>query len=208
MRLRSAFFAFILIAFVSCWVAVRAQQQPAPQQTGAIVIAPDYLDTSQVADFAKQISERSRRLKPMFADVHPADWVAKGAPDAYVAQWRSLSEQNDAIVNDMAGIAQAPEGLEQVLTALFRVHRFDGDLTGLLSAVRRYQTPELADQLNSAAIGDQSALDKLQAYALSLANEKEQRLAIEDSEAQRCRSQLAGQPPARSSVSARKTTSK
>jgi hypothetical protein len=207
MRLRSAFFALVLVAFVSCWVAVRAQQQPAPQAK-AIVIAPDYLDTSQVTEIANQISQRSLRLKPMFEEVHPADWVVKGAPDTYVAQWRSLSEQNNAIVNDMAGIAQTPEGLEQVLTAVFRVHRFDGDLATLLNAVRRYQTAELADQLNSAAIGDQSAVDKLQAYALSLANEKEQRLAIEDSEAQRCRSQLAGQPPPRSSTSARKTNSK
>jgi hypothetical protein len=207
MRLRSAFFALVLVAFVSCWFAVRAQQQPVPPPQ-AIVIAPDYLDTSQVADFAGQISQRSQKLKPMFQEVQPADWVAKGAPDAYIAQWQSLSEQNNAIVNDMAGITQTPEGLQQLLTALFRVHRFDGDLAVLLTAVRRYQTPPMADRLNSAVIGDQSAVDKLQQYALSLANEKEQRLAIEDSEAQRCRSQLAGQPPSRSSTSPRKTNSK
>src|SRR5215831_946174 len=100
MRIRSAFFALIAVAFASCWVVVRAQQQPVPAQ-GPIVIAPDYLDTSQVADLANQISQRSQRLKPMFQEVHPADWVAKGAPDAYIAQWNSLSEQNNAIVNDM-----------------------------------------------------------------------------------------------------------
>jgi len=208
MRLRSAFFALVLVAFVSCWIAAHAQQQQAPAQAQTIVIAPDYLDTSQVTEIANQIAQRSRRLTPMFEEVHPANWVAKGAPDVYVAQWRSLSEQNNAIVNDMAGIAQTPEGLQQLLTALFRVHRFDGDLATLLNAVRRYQTAELADQLDSAAIGDQSAVAKLQAYALNLANEKEQRLAIEDSEAQRCRSQLAGQAPPRSSTSARKTNSK
>jgi len=207
MRLRSAFFALILVAFVSCWFAVRAQQQPVPQAQ-PIVIAPDYLDTSQVADFASQISQRSQHLKPMFQEVHPADWVAKGAPDAYTAQWQSLSVQNDAILNDMEGVKQTPEALQQLLTALFRVHRFDGDLAVLLTAVRRYQTPAMADQLDSAAIGDQSAVDKLQQYALSLANEKEQRLALEDGEAQRCRSQLAAQPPSHSPTSARKTNSK
>jgi hypothetical protein len=187
MRVRPAFFACLLAVSIACWFVVRGQQQPA-------VVDPIVLEPEQVTAIAGEISQRSEHLKPMLDQVHTADWVAKGAPEAYVAQWRSLTEQNQAIETDMATIEQHPEGMSDIMKALFRVHRFDSDLDGLLKAVGRYQNPALADLIQSVAIGDQNGVGKLQQYVLDLATEKERLLDVEDKEAQRCRSELANQP--------------
>ena len=191
MYLRPAFFAVLMAVVIACWFSVRAQQS-APISAERIP-----LDSAQVAAIAVEISQRSEHLGPMFEEVHPRDWAAKGAPEAYVSQWGSLTEQNLAIESDMAAIAQRPEAMQEIMKALFRVQRFDRDLDSLLGAVRRYQNPALADLIESVAAGDLSGVGKLQQYVLDLANEKERQLDVVDKEAQRCRSLLATQPVAR-----------
>jgi hypothetical protein len=203
MRLRPALFASLLAVSIACWFAVRGQQ-PAPVIIPAVV-DPVVLEPAEVTAIALDISQRSEQLKPMLEQVHTADWVAKGAPDAYVPQWSSLTEQNLAIENDMTTVEQHPEAMSEIMKALFRVHRFDSDLDRLLKAVRRYQNPALADLIESVAAGDQRGVQKLQQYVLDLASEKERLLDVEDKEAQRCRSELAKQPPARAGA-VRKTT--
>ena len=133
----------------------------------------------------------------MLEQVHVTEWVAKGAPEAYASQWKSLGEQNQAIETDMTAIAGHPEAMQDVMRALFRVHRFDSDLNALLGAVRRYQNPALADLIESVAVSDQAGVDKLQQYVLDLADANEKQLSVEDEEAQRCRATLASQPPVR-----------
>jgi hypothetical protein len=194
MLLRAVFFA-ILIAVVT------VQAQPAPAAPERIPI-----DSSEVPSIATKISERSEHLKPMFEEVHVAEWIAKGAPETYNSQWNSLMEQNQAIETDMTGIAGHPEGMQDVMRALFRVHRFDSDLTALLIAVRRYQNPALADLIESVSASDQAAVEKLQQYVLDLADATEKQIGVEDEEAQRCRASLASQPPARTAAQKKTTT--
>lgn len=191
MRLRPAFLA------VACLFAVRAQQTPAPASHIPI-------DPADVSIIANDISLRSQHLKPMLEEVHAADWVAKGAPEAYLSQWRSLTEQNQAIQTDMTEIAQHPDAMQEILKGLFRVHRFDSDLDAMLNGLRRYQNPALADLIESVAAGDQHGVEKMQQYVLDMADEKERQLDLMDKEAQRCRSTLAAQPIARP-VPAKKT---
>src|SRR5580704_11741045 len=124
MRLRPVFFAILIAA---CWFALNAQQQPERIP----------IDSSEVPSIATKISERSEHLKPMFEQVHVADWVAQGAPETYNSQWNSLVEQNQAIETEMTSIAQHPEGMQYVMRALYRVHRFDSDVNALMPAVRR-----------------------------------------------------------------------
>jgi hypothetical protein len=191
MRLRPVLFAIVIAAATACWLAIPAQQQ-SPAVADRVPV-----DASEVPTIAARISQRSEHLSPMLEQVHPAEWVAKGAPEAYASQWKSLAEQNQAIKNDMTAIAEHPEGMQDAMRALFRVHRFDSDLNALLVGVRRYQNPALADLIESVATGDQSGVEKLQQYVLDLADASEQQLRIENDEAQRCRSTLANQPPVR-----------
>ena len=218
MRFRPAFYAVPIGVAAACWFGALAQQPEVP-------VAHDTVDPVQVSTLAGRISARSERLKPVFDQVHPSEWVAKGAPEAYVSQWASLVQQNQAIIVDMTGVGQRAdaesvqspqytvqnESLEQTLTALFRVHRFDSDLAGLLGPVRRYQDAALADQIEGMAAGDQRDVEQMQNYAIDLAAGKDQQLSVEDREAQRCRTMLAQQPVAHPAPSApakaRKTTS-
>jgi len=202
MRLRPAFLASLLAVSIACWFVVRGQQPPIVIPA---VVDPVVLEPTEVTAIALEISQRSEQLKPMLDQVNTADWVAKGAPEAYVPQWSSLTEQNLAIENDMTTVEQHPEAMSEIMKALFRVHRFDSDLDRLLRAVRRYENPSLADLIESTAAGDQRGVQKLQEYVLDLASEKERLLDVEDKEAQRCRSELAKQPLARPAA-ARKTT--
>lgn len=209
MRLRPALFAVPMAVCTVGWFAVPAQEQTPAAANGILV------DPNDAVAAAAGISARSGHLKSVLDEVHPADWVAKGAPQTYIAQWNSLTAQNRAIADEMNAIAQhlnafqadaKQEGsLEPLLKALFRVHRFDGDLDGLLSAVRRYQNPALADLIESVAANDQTGIGKLQEYALDRANEKDRQLDLVDKEAQRCRAMLANQPVAHPSTS-RKTS--
>lgn len=188
MRLRPVFFAILIAAVTACWFAVNAQPERIP------------IDSSEVPSLATKISERSEHLKPMFEQVHVSDWVAQGAPETYNSQWNSLVQQNQAIETDMTAIAQHPEGMQDVMRALYRVHRFDSDLNALLPAVRRYQNPALADLIESVSVSDQASIEKLQQYTLDLADATEKQLSVEDEEAQRCRASLASQPPARTAA--------
>ena len=206
MRLHSAFFAAAAATAVSCWFAVHAlsqatpltPQQPPPAlpslATRRSSIVPVSLDPPEVTAIAGEISQRARRFKPLFGQVYAADWVAKGAPETYIAQWNSIGEQNAAVETEMADLTQHPDAMPGVIRALFRLHRFDGDLMGLLPGVRRYQSASLADQMESVAASDQRQIEKLQQYVLDLANGEERMLDIEDKEAQRCRASLASQP--------------
>jgi len=213
-RPRAVFLASLLALISACWLVVRAQQAP-PAAAAEGVRAATPIDPAEVGGAALSVSKRAEHLKPMFDEVHPAEWIAKGAPEAYVAQWKSLEEQNDAVQTEMTSLAQLAESnqsgtlqnsaLEPTLSALFRLHRFDSDLADLLKAERRYQNPALADLIESVAAGDQSAVEKIQQFALDLSREKDKQFAIVDQEAQRCRSMLANQPVARPAA-ARKPT--
>jgi len=198
MPLRPAFLAVATAALVSCWLGIRAQQQP-PAPVNRLPMQALSLDPADVTELTGEISQRSERLKPLFAQVHPDAWVQKGAPQVYLAQWKSLGDQNTSIQVDMADAGQHTDAMPAMMSALFRVHRFDADLLGMIPAIRRYQGEPVAGQIEAVFAGDQRAVEKLQQYVLELANEKERLLELENNEAQRCRAQLAGQPLARPS---------
>jgi hypothetical protein len=193
MRLRPAFLAAGIAAVVSCWLGIRAQQQP-PAAENRLSLQALSLDPADVTALTGEISQRSERLKPLFAQVNPGGWAEKGAPQVYAAQWKSLGEQNTSIQVDMAEAGQHTDAMPAMMSALFRVHRVDTDLEGMIPAIRRYQDEGLGDQIEAVFAGDQRAVEKLQQYVLDLANEKERLLEVENSEAQRCRAQLARQP--------------
>jgi hypothetical protein len=202
MPLRPAFLAAGIAAVVSCWLGIRAQQ-PAPAPANPLPMQALSLDPGDVTALTGEISQRSERLKPLFAQVHPDAWVQKGAPQVYVAQWKSLGDQNTSIQVDMADAGQHPDAMPAMMSALFRLHRFDADLLGMVPAIRRYQGEALAGQIEAVFAGDQRAMEKLQQYVLELANEKERLLELENNEAQRCRAQLAGPPVGRPSSTKR-----
>ncbi|MDP9054848.1 MAG: hypothetical protein M3N93_11200 [Acidobacteriota bacterium] len=157
------------------------------------------LADEDVAMTFSQISQRAARLEPMLRQLHPHDWLAKGAPDAYVAQWNSILRQYGAVQSDMAALAQRPGQLSESMKALFRLQSTHVVLDSLMGGARRYQNPALADLIESVASETNADVDRFERYVLQLADEKEQQFTVVDHEAQRCRATLSRQPgePAR-----------
>ena len=148
----------------------------------------------QLKTLFRQIATRTARLQPMLDGVRAEEWVAKGAPDAYVSQNNSAKEQLSAVRVDMSELAQRPDQMAQTMQALFRVQAFHRLLATLMGGVRRYQNPAVADLIESVAAEDQSDLDRVEQYLIELAAQKEEQLKVMDAEAQRCRGMLIKQP--------------
>jgi len=162
------------------------------QQTGNPPSMPD----EEVAALFSRISARAARIEPMLQQLHPNDWIAKGAPDTYLTQWNSIREQFTAIKSDMDDLAQHPDHLTDSMGALFRVQATQLALNSLMGGVRRYQNPALADLIESVAAEAGGDIDRFEKHLLEMATEKEQQFTLVDREAQRCRANLSRQPAA------------
>ena len=140
------------------------------------------------------LSSQTARIKPVLDQLTPGEWVQKGAPDAYVAQWRSAQRELTDVDSASAALEKQPEKLSAALNVYFRVQALEARLTSLVDGVRTYQNPAVGD-LIVGIVGENSGnRDKLRQYIADLAEQKEQEFAIADKEAQRCRVQLNRQP--------------
>ena len=79
----------------------------AQQPSGSVLPMTD----ADVAAMLNRISRRAARLDPMLEQLHPSDWIARGAPDTYLSQWNSIREQYPAIQSDMSDLLQHPDRL-------------------------------------------------------------------------------------------------
>jgi hypothetical protein len=155
---------------------------------------PQTLADQEIVAIFNQISQRTAQVEPMLEQLHPKDWVAKGAPETYVAQWNSTIEQFRAIQSDMSALAQHPERLPDSMKALFRVQAAHQVLGSLMGGVRKYQNPALADLIESVAAETNGDIGRFEQYLLELAGEKDRQFTVVDREAQRCRATLSRQP--------------
>jgi hypothetical protein len=162
------------------------------QQAGNPPSMPD----EEVAALFSRISARAARIEPMLQQLHPNDWIAKGAPDTYLTQWNSIREQFTAIKSDMDDLSQHPDRLTDSMGALFRVQATQLALNSLMGGVRRYQNPALADLIESVAAEAGGDIDRFEKHLLEMATEKEAQFTLVDREAQRCRANLSRQPAA------------
>jgi len=152
------------------------------------------------------LASQAKRLKPILDQLTPEQWVAKGAPDAYVAQWRGAQSELVYLTDSSKALEAQPERLPLALDTLFRVLALERRLNSLVDGVRNYQNPAVGDLLIG-VLGENSAnRDKLRQYITDLAASKEQEFEIADKEAQRCRGVLTKQTPAKPAAPKKKTT--
>lgn len=154
------------------------------------------MSDEEVAAIFNRISQRAARIEPMLDQLHPNDWIAKGAPDTYLMQWNSIRQQFTAIESDMSDLTQHPDRLTDSMNALFRVQATHLALNSLMGGVRKYQNPALADLIESVAAETAGDIDRFEKHLLEMAADKEQQFTLVDREAQRCRATLSRQPAA------------
>lgn len=148
----------------------------------------------QIAAIFSGIAKHAERLQPMLGQLRPAEWVAKGAPDTYVAQLARSVEELRGIQDDMAYLTQHPGAqVTDTIKALFRVQAEHQLLGSLMGGLRKYQNPALADLIEAVAAEDQADVARLQEYLLELIADRDAQFKVVDGEAQRCRASLARQ---------------
>jgi len=177
---------FLATLSLSCVFSCGAySQQTAPTMTD-----------EDVAAIFNRLSQGAARIEPMLEQLHVNDWIAKGAPDTYLAQWNSIREQFSAVQSDLSALAQHPDRLSDSMKALFRVQATQVALGSLMGGVRRYQNPALADLIESVAAEANGDIDRFEEHLLEMSDEKERQFTVVDREAQRCRADLSRQPAA------------
>ena len=138
------------------------------------------------------------KMGPIFAQVSPAEWVAKGAPDAYVRQLQSTQASMRGLIAATEKLAREPEKLSTALDAFFQMERMELLIGSLLDGIRRYQSSELADTLSRSFAENTVHRDRLRQHIRDLASTREQEYSIINAEAQRCRGTILQQQPSAS----------
>lgn len=139
----------------------------------------------------------SKRLDPMLAEVKPEEWVAKGAPEAYVDQWKALRNEIGYLRRSAEELAKKPERLSMALETYLRLQAIESMMRSFTEGVRRYHNPAVADLLMGVMDENAASAGKLREYLVELAANLEAELQIADKEAQRCRATLINQPAPR-----------
>ena len=143
------------------------------------------------------LSSQAARLRPILDQLTPLDWVARGAPEAYVSQWRGSRQELEYLVESAGALEKQPERLTVALDTYFRTQTLETRLSSLVDGVRNYQNPAVGDLLVGVLAENSSNRDKLRNYISDLAAQKEQEFGVVDKEAQRCRGVISRQPAAR-----------
>ncbi len=148
-------------------------------------------------DMASLVDQTSR-LKPLLDAVKPEQWAGEGAPQAYVAQWKSIMAESNYLAGSAKELAAEPERLTLALETYLRLQSLNAQLDSLNEGIRKYQNPALADLIQSAMTDGAAGREKLRQYIVQLATMKEEQLKVANAEAQRCRGILLKQPPPQS----------
>lgn len=136
------------------------------------------------------LSAQAARLKPLLDQMTPQEWVAKGAPDTYLTQWRNAQAEIGYLAEAAKAFEREPERLTAALDTYFRLQAVEWRLESLIEAVRRYQNPAVGDLILGELRQNSPHRDGLRQYIMDLAEQKEQEFSVIDQEAQRCRAEL------------------
>ncbi len=138
------------------------------------------------------LAEHVQRFEPVLDQIHPEEWVTKGAPQAYAGQLSRARAEIGYLVGSSKDLAAHPERMTAVLDTFFRMEAVTAILRSLAAGIRKYQNPAVAELLEGLIADTGADRDKLRRYLVDLAGDREQQYRVMDQEAQRCRAALSG----------------
>lgn len=142
----------------------------------------------------QQIPGEAARLAPLLNQLQPEKWISAGAPEAYRKQWKDCLDAIPHIENTAARFSSKPLQLSLALETLMRLESFLQYASSLSQAVRRYQNPAMAEILDGEILAAGASREWLRQHVLDLARHRESELEAAQTEADRCRTQLARPP--------------
>ena len=167
-----------------------------PQAQLGIALQPTALEPDwDIGVMLQEIGSHATRVLPMLDKLDVDSWVAKGASRTYEVQLQSSKAQAQALANESKELARSPEKLSAGLQLLFRMQALENMSGSLEEGTRKYQNPDAASELASLMAENGVNRERFQQYLVGLAAQREQEFGVMNSEAQRCRSILATQPP-------------
>src|ERR1044071_7089488 len=124
---------FLPVCFLICAALTRGQ---APTSVSA-----PWDSAARIMELAQQAA----RLKPLLEQLTPQQWVAQGAPQAYLTQWQDARKELEYLTLAADLFAKQPERLTAALDTLFRMQALEWRLESLVEGVRKYQNPAVGD---------------------------------------------------------------
>ncbi len=164
-----------------------------PLRAQAPAVPPEWEVRGALAD----LIEKTGKLEPLLDAVRPEEWVSKGAPQAYVAQWKSVREETGHAIGSARELEKDPERLTVALETYFRLQSVDAMLVSLGEGIAKYQNPALAELIRGAVAEGAPTRERLRQYIVQLAALREEQLIVASQEAQRCRTRMLQQAPPR-----------
>jgi hypothetical protein len=156
-----------------------------------------------VRKLLERLDVQAQHLKPVIEQVKPESWTSQGAPETYQVQWKAARAELGYFLSSDEALARQPDKLTLALDTYFRMQAMESTLGSLMEGVRKYQSPELAEQMQTIVSENGTNRDQLRQYMQDLAAQKEQEFRVADTEAQRCRGMLVQQPTATPKKTAR-----
>jgi hypothetical protein len=111
-----------------------------------------------------------------------------------VTQHEALITDIDSLAASAQDMTRNPDKLKSVVDTFLWIDRLNSMIGSLEQGVRRYQNAAVAELLVAARDRNVTESEKLKGYLRQLVVLREAEMEIADSEAQRCRGQLARQP--------------
>ena len=147
-----------------------------------------------VRKILSSLDQQAQRLRSVIGQVQPEQWVANGAPDTWVAQWKSAQTELQSLLTSSESFARQPEKLTFALDTYFRMQAMESTLGSVSEGVRKYQNPALGDLIGAVVGENGTNRDRLRQYIMDLAAQREQEFLVADRELQRCRETLLHAP--------------
>ena len=157
--------------------------------------AQELLPRWEVIEMAQGVDLHATEMKSLLEQVRPKEWIQDGAPDAYVTQHESMMQDIENLSLSAQDMTRHPNGLKAVVDTFLWVDRLSSMISSFEHGVRRYQERRPSPNcLSPAKDRNTTESEKLKGYMRQLAVAREAELEIADSEAQRCRAELANDP--------------
>jgi hypothetical protein len=173
----------------------------------AVAQSPGVPEEWDVRTLAHNLDIQAQHLQPVLDQVKPETWISKGAPEAYLTQWKSSEAELRYLLQSSQAFARQPDRLPLALDTFFRMQSMETMLGSLIDGIRKYQNAAVGDLVQGIMNENSGNRERLRQYIVDLANEKEQEFQIADKEAQRCRGTLL-RPPAPTRPAAKSTATK
>ncbi len=148
---------------------------------------PSMASEWDVRKLLESLDVQAQHLKPIMDQIKPETWIAQGAPQTYQVQWNAARAELGYFLSSDEALARQPDRLTLALDTYFSMQAMESTLGSLMEGTRKYQSPDLAVQMQTVISENGTNRDQLRQYMQDLAAEKEQEFKVADAEAQRCR---------------------